>query len=119
MKRWMKISLGISVVWTMVMPFLMVYLILAPRPHTNTPVDPLVLRLMLLSLANFLLIAPAWVTFQIYAITRVNWPVWKRVVWVIGLIGGPWVLITWPWFYIRHILTHPMDEPLFKASKAS
>ena len=113
MKPWMKIALGISVLWTISMPFMMIHLILTPRPPSSAAIDPWALKLLLFSLANFLLIGPAWVVFIGCAVCRRDWSVGKRIAWFIGLVGGPWALITWPWFYLQHIVTHPVGSPVF------
>lgn len=119
MKPWIKAGLGISVAWTLVMPFLMIHLILAPRAHSSVAINYWALKLMILNLASFIVITPAWGTFLAYAACRREWSVGKRVAWVIGLVGGPWVLITWPWFFIRYIVRHPANMPVFGARTPS
>ena len=113
MKSWVKIALGIGVAWTLSMPLVMVWLIMSPHAeHLGPGMDPWVLKLMLLSFGNCLIITPAWIFLLLYAVKRSDWSTRRRILWCVGLIGGPWVLVTWPWFYFRWILTAPADRPL-------
>lgn len=106
MKPWIKILVGLGILWIPVSNALLLYLCLAnPSRH--------LLLLILSSFLSCIILCLNWIFLSIYVFRRNELSIQKRVLWIVGFIAGPIALFVQPAFYVLYILKHPNNLPLF------
>ncbi len=106
MKLWIKLLVGLGILWIPISNILLIYLVL-------TGISQHLALIVISSFMSCFILCANWLFLSIYVYRRYELPMGKRVMWIIGFVAGPFALFVQPAFYFLYILKHPADLPLF------
>jgi len=112
MKPWIKILVGLGILWIPISNALLLYLV------CNNPSNHLAL-LILSSFLSSIILGANWLFLSFYVFRRSELPKKTRVLWIFGFVAGPAGFVVQPIFYFRYILKHPTELSVFDPMRSA
>lgn len=110
MKPWIKILLGIFILWIYIGTGLLIWFTL--KIPGSEPGSIWLWLAMTTSIISCLITAPVWLFLTVYVIFRKDLSIAKRLLWAASFIAGPIVLIALPLFFFFYVYPHPSNKPV-------